>query len=148
LRLPNAYGPETGTLIVPARLEFWNGANFVLNSQDNCTNPGGVANYRLDNTLEVNQTDGTILINGAAATILTINPTIANAGLINLSFSPPGPGATGFTDVTALIAVPLPWLLYEWEGADNDFNDNPFARVNFGIYRGNDRIINWREVIR
>jgi len=148
LRLPNAYGPETGTLIVPARLEFWNGANFVLNSQDNCTDPGGIANYRLDNTLEVNQTDGTILINGAAATSLTINPTSANAGLINLSFSPPGPGATGFTDVTALIAVPLPWLLYEWEGADNDFNDNPFARVNFGIYRGNDRIINWREVIR
>ncbi|MFQ6758330.1 MAG: hypothetical protein D9V46_06850 [Deltaproteobacteria bacterium] len=148
LRLPNAYGPETGALIIPAPLEFWNGANFVLNAQDNCTDPGGIANYRLDNTLEVNQTDGTILINGAAATTLTINPTSANAGLINLNFSPPGPGATGFTDVTALITASLPWLLFEWEGADNDFNDTPFARVNFGIYRGNDRIINWREIIR
>jgi MSHA biogenesis protein MshQ len=148
LRLPNAFGPETEPVIMPARLEFYNGTAFALNTQDDCTNPGGIATYQLDNTLEAAQTDGTILINGAAATTLTIPITTAAAGLINLRFSPPGAGNIGNTDVTALITATLPWLLYEWDGADNDFNERPTGRVNFGIYRGNDRIINWREIIR
>ncbi|MFH1021726.1 MAG: DUF6701 domain-containing protein [Pseudomonadota bacterium] len=148
LRLANAFGPETEPVTMSARLEYYNGTAFALNAQDSCTNPGGIAVYQLDNTLEVNQTDGTILINGAAATNLTIPVTTAAAGLINLRFSPPGAGNIGNTQVTALIAATLPWLLYEWDGAGNDFNENPFARANFGIYRGNDRIINWREVVR
>ncbi len=148
LRLANAFGPETEPVIMSVRLEYYNGANFALNTQDSCTNPGGIATYQLDNTLEASQTDGTILINGAASTTLTIPIPLAAAGLINLRFSPPGAGKIGNTNVTALIATPLPWLLYEWDLADNDFNDNPFARANFGIYRGNDRIINWREIIR
>lgn len=146
LRLPNAYGPETEPIIMPARLEYYNGSTFALNTQDSCTNPGVIASYRLDNTLEVNQVDGTIKINGNASTTLTVGA--INAGIINLTFSPPGSGKTGYADVTALIATPLPWLLYEWDGLDNDYNENPSARVNFGIYRGNDRIINWREIIR
>lgn len=148
LRLANAFGSETEPVIMPARLEYYNGATFALNTQDSCTNPGGIATYQLDNTLEAAQTDGTILINGAAATTLTIPITTAAAGLINLRFSPPGAGNIGNTDVTALISATLPWLLYEWDGAGNDFNENPFARANFGIYRGNDRIINWREIVR
>jgi hypothetical protein len=54
----------------------------------------------------------------------------------------------GSVDVTAVIDTALPWLQYEWDGADNDYNENPTGRINFGIYRGNDRIINWREIIR
>jgi len=146
LRLPNAYGPETEAVIMPARLEYYNGSAFALNTQDSCTNPGGIATYRLDNNLEVNQIDGTIKINGNASTTLTVGA--ISAGIINLTFSPPGAGKTGYADVTALITTPLPWLLYEWDGLNNDYNENPSARVNFGIYRGNDRIINWREIIR
>ena len=41
------------------------------------------------------------------------------------------------------------WLQYEWDNVTPpDYNENPAGRANFGIYRGNDRIINWREVIR
>ncbi|MEW6593266.1 MAG: DUF6701 domain-containing protein [Thermodesulfobacteriota bacterium] len=148
LRLPNAYGPETETVVMTARLEYYSGATFGLNIQDSCTDPEGIATYRLDNALESNQTDGTILIKGAAATTLTIPTTTATAGLLNLRFSPPGSGNIGYTDVTALISTTLPWLLYEWDGAGNDFDENPFGRANFGLYRGNDRIINWREIVR
>ncbi|MHB8150930.1 MAG: DUF6701 domain-containing protein [Desulfobulbia bacterium] len=146
LRLPNAYGPETEAVIMPARLEYYNGSAFALNTLDSCTNPGGIATYRLDNNLEVNQTDGTIKINGNASTTLTVGS--ISAGIISLTFSPPGSGRIGYADVTALITSPLPWLLSEWDGLDNDYDENPFGRVNFGIYRGNDRIINWREIIR
>ena len=32
-------------------------------------------------------------------------------------------------------------------GADGDFyDDNPSATLSFGLYRGNDRIISWREI--
>ncbi|MFA6465113.1 MAG: DUF6701 domain-containing protein, partial [Desulfurivibrionaceae bacterium] len=42
-----------------------------------------------------------------------------------------------------------PWLQYEWDNVTpQDYNENPAGRANFGIYRGNDRIINWREIIR
>jgi hypothetical protein len=40
----------------------------------------------------------------------------------------------------------MPWLQGRW--SETNYDDDPTGRVNFGIYRGNDRIINWREIIR
>jgi hypothetical protein len=48
--------------------------------------------------------------------------------------------------VCAAVSANMPWLQGNWTGADYD--DDPKGRINFGIYRGNDRIINWREIIR
>ena len=146
LRLPNAYGPETAPIIMPARLEYYDGSTFKLNTQDNCTNPGDVTKYQLDSTLEAAQTDGNILVNGTASTNLTIGT--ITSGLIKLTFSPPGSKKIGYTDVKALIDSSSPnlsFLQYKWNGTTDA---NPSGRANFGIYRGNDRIINWREIIR
>ena len=42
------------------------------------------------------------------------------------------------------------WLQFDWRNEDgkNDgpFDANPSATLSFGLYRGNDRIISWREV--
>jgi MSHA biogenesis protein MshQ len=43
------------------------------------------------------------------------------------------------------------WLAFNWNTLDanndgNFYDDNPSATLNFGIYRGNDRIISWVEV--
>ena len=35
----------------------------------------------------------------------------------------------------------------ELNNSDIDADDKPSATINFGIYRGNDRIINFREVM-
>lgn len=54
----------------------------------------------------------------------------------------------------------LDFLSYDWrtetgspdlydeipQGTDNNYNDNPRAIINFGSYRGHDRVINWQEV--
>ncbi|MAL83423.1 MAG: hypothetical protein CMF11_03600, partial [Idiomarina sp.] len=37
------------------------------------------------------------------------------------------------------------YLQYDWSG-DGDFDENPQAEGTFGIYRGRDRQIYWREV--
>ena len=52
----------------------------------------------------------------------------------------------------------LDFLRYDWRGgvgeADifdevpegTNYNDNPRATVEFGSYRGHDRVINWQEI--
>lgn len=54
----------------------------------------------------------------------------------------------------------LDFLSYDWrtetgtpdlydeisQGTDNNYNDNPRAILNFGSYRGHDRVINWQEI--
>ena len=44
------------------------------------------------------------------------------------------------------------WLKFKWNDIDTDsdgnfYDDNPSALLSFGMYRGNDRIISWREVV-
>ena len=42
---------------------------------------------------------------------------------------------------------PETWLRYDWNGDNNfnDPNDNPRGVLQFGRFRGNDRVIYWRE---
>ncbi|WP_369821220.1 DUF6701 domain-containing protein [Oleiphilus sp. HI0080] len=41
----------------------------------------------------------------------------------------------------------MPWLRFNWDAsADGSLEDAPLRFATFGQYRGNDRIIYWREV--
>ena len=56
------------------------------------------------------------------------------------------------------LPTPLDFLTYDWRGgageADDydevpegvDYDDNPRGVVEFGSYRGHDRVINWQEI--
>lgn len=37
------------------------------------------------------------------------------------------------------------WLKYDWD-SDGAHDDNPSALATFGIFRGDDRVIYWREI--
>jgi MSHA biogenesis protein MshQ len=37
------------------------------------------------------------------------------------------------------------WLKYDWNN-NGSYVDKPRAIATFGVFRGNDRIISWREV--
>lgn len=157
LVLQNAYGPETEDHKMPFLTQYLdNNKQWATNLQDSCTTLSkdnfSFGNYQqklFDTEMGLSHLDDTLPL--PISELTTKN----GKGSLYLTKPSNGPGTpgqyVGSVDVTALIDTatpPLPWLLYEWVGADNDFNDNPSARANFGIYRGNDRIINWREIIR
>ena len=138
------FGSEIATLPVPMHTELFDGSSFVINADDNCT-PFAVTDLILSNNIEVNQTDGDIIIVGVATTTATIVNNPVSAGDTDLSFSRPGAGNVGFTDVTTdLATLGSPYLFYDWD-SDGVFDNDPVARVTFGIFQGPSVIIYRRE---
>ena len=72
-----------------------------------------------------------------------------SAGEGEIRFSAAGLGNEGsvmFEYDTSTITN-LPWLNTENDG-DSDYGDNPLGTITFGQFRGNDRMIYWREIVR
>ncbi len=133
----NAFGPELIDLDVGLQSEYYSGGSFVLNTDDNCSlyinTDASLSNF------------GGNLSSGETAVIL---PTVS-AQLIKgrsprisaLTLSAPGAGNDG--TVTVELAVPG-WLKFDFDGDSTD--DDPSGLATFGQFRGNDRVIYWREV--
>jgi hypothetical protein len=156
LVLQNAFGPETEDHKLPFQTQYFdNTAQWVTNTEDSCTTLVA-ANFSFSNYLQqlASNEMGSSHIN-ASLSILT-----TNMGKGSLFLTKPSGGDhdyLGSVDVCAdlgpdtppvcaAVSANMPWLQGNWTGADYD--DDPKGRINFGIYRGNDRIINWREIIR
>ena len=151
LTIENAFGPETENIITPFVAEYFNqDDNFVLNTEDNCTDvtfgngsfatsapTGGINN--LSGSIPNIASDGQLLQGRSLPPLQGITvPTIGVAGGLTLSLLPQS-STTGQT-----------WddfLNFDWNGDGViDDDDMPSALIAFGIFRGNDRIIHWREV--
>jgi len=149
ITLENAYGPETSPLPVPMMVQYFDGTHYVNNVDDTCTIPGltdkeagaihsgglDLWDYRLvdldaTDTLEVIETSGSIsggFEDGVNRNFIFGSPGQGNQGGLQLEYQVPS------------------WLQYDWVTPDS-FTANPTAILSFGLYRGNDRIIYWREV--
>lgn len=161
-RLENVFGPELTPLIMPLNIEYYSDNTliydpldpittqaddgFILNTDDSCTTYdatlGALTNYT------GNLSTGETTLTGAGA--------IA-AGVANISFSAPGTGNDG--SVNLLANNIDSWLTYNWNvdcdnaDADDDITTGidaglcgPYGTASFGLYRGDDRVIYWREV--
>jgi hypothetical protein len=156
LFIGSSFGSELLPVSVPLEVQYFNGTDFVANTDDNCTTIDDVAadgapDLILSNNVEASpQTDGNILICPAATTTMTLanNPVAMGAG--NLSFSSPGAGCVGYVNISVdlgTVSPPgqnYPWLQYDWNG-DGLYDDNPVGRVDFGIYKGSKVLIYTRE---
>jgi hypothetical protein len=132
--LGNVYGPETEALAMPLLIQYYDGAAFIANSGDTCSvfNPGDLACAPLSGSIVCADVSagGVDIGNGQDFTITPV-PLHTKTGTLEYTLTAPS------------------WLQYEWDDpADNDYLDDPTGQVSFGIYRGNDRIINWREIVR
>lgn len=146
----SAHGPETATLNVPLFVEVYNGSNFVLNTNDSCSETL-MSDIQFAGSALSNDANRTVPI-GAGATTGTFTqftPTVDFdflAGEAGLSFSPPGAGNTG-SFLIEIDLTNLPHFRFDWDGngstADN--TSPPDIEVSFGNFRGHDRIIHWRE---
>ncbi len=128
LQLENAYGPETQPLTLPGRAEYWNGSRFAVNTADSC--------WAYSAALASPETSGLTTVTGNNGVLLQ-----GQADMVALSA--PGEGNTG----TVRINYAAPVFLQD------DFNntgalENPSGLATFGIFRGHDRVIYWREVGR
>lgn len=128
--LANAYGPETLGLTALLVVEYFNGADFVVNTSDSCT-PFDVVNLGLSN-YQNNLVAGDTTPAGSGPFA---------AGNASLNLTAPGVGHEGSVDLSYdLDAAGLPWL--KTGGA------NPSGRATFGIFKGNQRLIYLRESVQ
>ncbi len=142
-----AFGSELIDLNVPVRAEYFDGTAFALHTDDGAST--GV-------TLALSDPEpGDALAPGDTCAWDSASETgIAcagappagrdwreppSAGDFNLWLK--APGKTG--DLTLSATVPA-WLRFDWDGDGND--DDPSARVSFGVFRGDEEMIYRREV--
>jgi len=153
VRMANAFGSELLDLAVPMHVEHYDGTAFVDFPADVCS-LATVSLTPVDGSLAVGTgaNPGETCIrddagkSGSNNCSATTGPTTeqftappANADF-NLWLKAPGQNFTGNVDVKATVDS---WLRFDWNGDGTP--DNPAARATFGIYRGDDRIIYWRE---
>ena len=150
--LENSYGSENSQLRAQLKLQFYDGDKFNLHADDSCLSTlindkksgakysGNMSlwDYRLididTDAIQVGDTDASI-------------SGVFQSGLQQqLFFSPPSNQGS----LEWEYEVPS-WFKFKWNILDEDsdgnfYDDNPSSILSFGIYRGNDRIISWREV--
>ncbi len=133
LVLENTYGPETEDLPVQLYAEYFDGSRFVTHAADNCS-LGLVANLSIvadPNGLspvaagtDSNLTDGVLPFN----TLRWLATGNGNTGEFIFDYDAPA------------------WLEFDWrDDAGNSYAD-PRGIGGFGQYRGNSRVLFWKEI--
>ncbi len=133
--LSNTYGPETSQLNMPLAVQYFKDGLFKINDDDN---------NNFDNNYKYRAIDLLFSPLGALTptALNSTNRSVVN-GLGSFVLKAPGVGQTG----SRVITMPTPsWLKFDWDGNAATGLQNPFATATFGRYRGNDRLIYWREV--
>ena len=136
LVIDNSYGPETADLPLTLHSQYWSGSAYVENTDDSCTpyNVTPTANGTLGNTglnpaLDPTKTSSVgvdTLIRGENIMLLT-KPSDGSQGQVRYTYE----------------KTPI-WLQFDWN-SDGNYNNNAAGIGAFGLFRGNDRIISWRE---
>jgi hypothetical protein len=136
LVLENSFGSETSSLAQSFEVEFLNASgDYQRNSDDDFS-----VVIRDDASWDFSNSTDDIVISDLA---LSGDDAIFSGGqLKNIELS--SGGNQGAIDIEYTTPT---WLRYNWSGnASNLHNEDANATATFGVYRGNDRIISWREV--
>lgn len=153
LRLLASYGPANDTLELDFTIEYFDGAGFVNNIRDDSTLYSDVwmqpeatrfQNFVSDESLTAADLEAQTLVATAMndGTASTLEPLLLGQTAVE--------GLSGTFDwILNLNDIGLPWLQFNW---DDDCSPaispelNPCAPIEFGVFRGNDRIIYQREL--
>jgi MSHA biogenesis protein MshQ len=137
LVLQNRFRPETSNLPQPMQIEHFTSNGFIVSSDNNCVS------YDTEN-IELS----TISLDHALTGALpdpdspSAKGNFLSSKTRTIKLAAPGAPHQGQIGVTYEI---YDWLKYDWND-DGAYDDNPSAVASFGQFRGNDRIISWKEV--
>ncbi|WP_404368111.1 DUF6701 domain-containing protein [Marinobacter sp.] len=124
LAMQNVFGPENiAALEMPFQAEYWNGGRFELNTADDGCTGWSTADITGSSDHHSLQADTGTLASGVGGPLV---------------LSPAGSQGTD----TLIWGMPV-WLQDFWSGSGS--LENPSALATFGVYRGHDRVIYWRE---
>jgi MSHA biogenesis protein MshQ len=135
LSLENSFGPETSDFPQPKQLEHYDGGVFVASSNASCVDYNmsrmSLSNISLAPSFTdifTNPAGGSGYFNAGKTREIQLRATgDGNQGQIGVSYDD------------------YDWLEYDWDD-DGVYDNDPNAVATFGLFRGNDRIIHWREV--
>jgi len=113
------------------RTEHFDGAGFITNLSDSCTS------Y---NASKISLTD--ISLDPALTNVLGGTGNFLAGKTQEIKLEAPGSGNQGAIGV---LYDAYNWLEYDWD-SDGAHDDDPSALATFGVFRGDDRVIYWREV--
>ncbi|EGU41689.1 hypothetical protein VII00023_16941 [Vibrio ichthyoenteri ATCC 700023] len=160
--LGSSGGQSGSELTVPLRVEYWDGAQFVINDDDNNSKLNSLAGYVCKQTIWSEGTTSNSALSGAttstSVTMGEYDQLKANADTVDSTVreqvrfwlrldDTPSTGHTS-PQVTrsgvscGASATAQPWLQYNWS---SDGDEDPSTVATFGIFRGNDKIIFRRE---
>lgn len=145
IRLENVFGPEAQVLEMPVQAEFLQGDRFIVNTQDSAASAGvgeECFTYRPAAADEVLLEPEDVALNVSPDEERSLFMGESESGEGILLESANNPAEAGNNRARVTLVVP-PWLQDLDE--DNELVD-PSAIATFGVYRGNDRIIYWREL--
>lgn len=145
LVLENTYGPEDEILRMPARTQVWQGSGWGLSVDDSCTLVNPALTRQADDAA-LGYAFEPVLTTGQSIVRSAVSPAQFSAGMLDLFWQAQGsPLYRG--QVTAPLETPE-WLQWYWNWDNSSPNSlyNPRASAYFGRFRGDDRIIFWREV--
>ncbi|MBD1557590.1 hypothetical protein HC752_11675 [Vibrio sp. S9_S30] len=144
----NDVGTNSGVdVTVPVRAEYWNGSQFVANTDDMSTDFDGT-NYCREliwsnsGVSNADLTGSDTNIKDGASKKLTARQNNTTVGAqeqvrLKLRIGLPPAGEVGLTCSGNTLSR-FQYLQYNWLGKGDD---NPSSVVTFGVYRGNDRVI-------
>nr|WP_300320207.1 DUF6701 domain-containing protein [Idiomarina sp.] len=144
LNLQDTYAAMDDVMPIAGAVEYWESGEFYANDADNCTVVDRSAVSLLDESMAI------------------LEPTPTSVTLINGLISSPNKdinqllrwtSSGGNEPYSFIFELDVPdYLKYDWPYNDDevedgsDYTDNPQAEGTFGIYRGRDRQIYWREL--
>ncbi|WP_411360774.1 DUF6701 domain-containing protein [Pseudidiomarina sp. YC-516-91] len=133
LVLENTYGPENEDLSIPLYAEYFDGSRFVTHTDDSCSS-ALVAGLNViadpNNLTPVAAGSDSTLTDGALPfdTLRWLAPGTGNTGEFIYEYDAPA------------------WLEFEWRDESGAVHLDPRALGGFGQYRGNSRVLFWKEV--
>lgn len=141
LVLDNSYGPESENLSQPFTTEYLTDVTnmtFTTSIADDCTTISDDSSYWLLTNGDTSNglTASDINVVGSSGTLSSGQ---FNGVELQNASAPIVQGSVNVEYVT------FPWLQFDWDN-DGTHDNNANAVATFGRYRGNDRIIYWKEI--